>query len=421
MSRINLPRSRFIRNPEPHSQSNQVFWREVRGAVHAVNPELTAIIDSLDPAYPLLLTQYDYGFMIANHETDPKPSLVLQNTCELFFDYQDKHPIYRVYQPGDILFADQIFGQNSWFYRNTCWKLTAGCRNVFMLPKITEHQSHTALLRHYEISIKKPTTLNDHWNVFKLIANSNVHDRETNWKAKTLSFGDEWFAHRNDPAWQEFYHYLERTTMRYHEAACQKPWLEMLFGILQHEKNIKIALPHMEQASYLIQMMLGHVPGFTPADDESRLPLNAMTEAYCQYYGIKEYAPIIMVPKYVKDQSMLYYSFNHPTSHLISPETNQRKTLVQNMLVVHWTFNKIRDLILSKKFVLEDSQLYQSLQSCHFDFYHDEAVSYRPFKLPEEIVKDDPNFMKDWPKRYLQSHSHFLNGCVRIQKRVFIG
>src|SRR3990167_9836182 len=123
MSRINLPRSRFIRNPEPSSHSTEVFWVDVREAVSTVNPELASIIDLLDPRHPLLLTEYDYGFMVANHESKLAPRLILHNTCELFFDYKDKNPIYRIYQPGDILFADQALGLNTWFYQNTCWRL----------------------------------------------------------------------------------------------------------------------------------------------------------------------------------------------------------------------------------------------------------------------------------------------------------
>jgi len=414
MARINLPRSRFVKNPEPQISIAETYWTDARESVNAVNPELADIIDHLDSKYPLVISEYDYGSIIANQQTNLQPSLVLQNNCELFFDYQNHQPIHRVYEPGEIIFPELACWPNNWFYQNHFWKLSAGCRNVFMLPKITAHQSHKALLRQYEISTKKPLSLNEHWQVFKLIANSRIHDQDQRWKVKILSFGKEWFNHRTDPAWQRFYQYFERTALQHHEVNCQKPLIDTLIGILQHEKHIKTALPHAEQANYLIQILLGGSPGFTPICDENSLPLKLITEAYVEHYGLKEYAPIIMGPSYINKAPSLYYSFNHPTSHLISPVTNQRKTLVQNTLMVHWVFNKIRDLLLNAQFVPKESSLYQALELCNVDFYHDEAVNYPPFKLPESIIKDDLRFMENWPKQQLQAHSHFLNGCVRI-------
>lgn len=417
MARINLPRSRFVKNPEPQAKYSKVCWHEVREQVGQVNPTLADLIDALDPSYPLNLKQYDYGFVIANHEALLEPSLVLDKNFELFFEYHDQAYPHEIYQPGEIIFAGPVFESSNWLYQHTCWKLTAGCRSLFMLPKITEYLSHAALLRQYKISIKKPLKLEEHWDIFKLIANSNVHhEKENPWQATLLSFTESWLAHRHDPAWLPFYHHLDASTMAHLNTAQQKPWLEMLFGILQREKNIKLALPKMEQSLHLILLALGDTPGFRPADN-AMLPIHLINEAYLEHYKLKEYAPIIMGPDYLKGTESLYYSYNHPTAHFISPETNSRKSLVQSMLNLNWTFNKIRDLILNKNFVLETSPLRHAMQNCHFDFYHDEAKHYPPFKHPEDILKDDVDFMQDWPHHKLQSHSHFLNGCVWIKRK----
>ena len=100
----------------------------------------------------------------------------------------------------------------------------------------------------------------------------------------------------------------------------------------------------------------------------------------------------------------------------MSPRTNQNKSLVHDFAMVHWAFSKTRDLLLSKKFVLENSTLYRLMAECTFDFYHEEAADYREFKLPEQLMQDDPTLMQLWPKLTLQTYSPFLNGCVRIHR-----
>ncbi len=407
-----------IKNPKPQKAITEVSWKEVKKRVQAVRPDLAKILDKLDSPHPLFLNTYSYGATIADPQTNPGLSLILEKRCELFFEYPDIKPTYRVYRSGNILCAWHIFADKMQPQAHDLWKLTAGCRSVYMLPKISALRNHKVIQKKYDIGVVNPQELDDHWDVFYLIANSKVNNPENAWKATLLTFSDEWFTHRDDPAWAPFYHCIEHSLTEYRTIDAKGPWLDSIFGGLMREKGINMTDPLKEQMKTLVLLASSGIPGFREADEEA-LPLQQIQEAYTKHYGIKEYAPIIVAPEYMNWQpdKNLYYSLNHPTSYMIAPYRNKRKSMVRYMFQLYWNFERLRSYVFKKLKVSPDSEMYQVLSQYAFDFYHDEAVEFDVFKFPEQIVKDDPDFMKSWPGRSLQAHSYFLNGCVRIQRK----
>ena len=69
---------------------------------------------------------------------------------------------------------------------------------------------------------------------------------------------------------------------------------------------------------------LGSAVGFRPATDESLAPVKLIQEAYVERYGLKKYAPTIMIPHHFNMHSEkeppVYYSLQLPTTMTFSPK-----------------------------------------------------------------------------------------------------
>lgn len=408
-----------IKNPVPRMSDREVFWKDIKKNVKAVKPELAKILDKLDSSYPLILKEYDYGATIADPQINPGMSLILSKRCELFFEYSRSNPICRVFQAGQFLCAEQVFshGRNPLHHMHGLWRLTAGCRNVFMHPRIADHKWHKLMIQRHHVGIDNPMNLDEHWKIFRLIANSKIYPPETAWKAVILSFPAIWFTHLHDPAWQDFYHCIEQDFSRNYVAeGMVRPWLDSIFGEMQQVKRTKLTLAQKEQALNLLMLAFGLTPGLREASEEA-MPAKLIQDAYIKDYGLKKYAPIIMAPEYIDWQSAknLYYSCNHPTSYLISPKNNKAKSVAENMYFMGRALDKIRDYVLRKSKASPEGDLHRILSAYTFELYHDPVKAVK-FSNPENIIIDDPDFMSSWPNYELQSRSHFFNGCVRIKK-----
>ncbi len=409
-----------IHNPVPRMNDREVFWKDIKKSVKAVKPELAKILDQLNSNYPLILKEYDYGATIADSQTNPGVSLILDKRCELFFEYSRGNPICRVFQTGQFLCAEQVFKNalNPLHHMHGLWRLAAGCRNVFMHPRIADQKWHKLMIQAHHIGVDIPMSLDEHWQIFRLLANSKIYDPETSWKAKLLSFPPIWFTHLDDPQWQPFYQCIEKDfSCNYVAEGMVRPWLDSILGEMQQVKGARLTLAQREQVLNLLMLAFGLTPGFREASEEA-MPAKLIQDAYIKHYGLKKYAPIIMAPEYIDWQAAknLYYSFNHPTSYLISPENNQAKSVSDNMYYLERALDKIRDYVLRKSRASPEGDLHKILSEYTFEFYHDPVKTIK-FSDPENIVIDDPDFMNSWPNHILQSRSHFFNGCVRIKKQ----
>ena len=402
---------------EPAIVSFQVKWPEVAKMVKKVNPKLAHAINTLDVAkdYPLTLKKANYGAILANQNNHCNPAIVLSKSCELYFRYRERIMPYHIYKAGDLIFAETKLDAEQWFYQHALWECTAGCRSVFMLPGISALRPHQRLLDHYQIDVDKPQKLQDQWHTFVAIANSPIHHKP--WQAEILEFSDEWFLHRHDPAWSGFYDCFAESLLSQTAVQRNKALIDTLFGVFQHERYYKLNLSHVEQVSHLLMMGLGGTLGFRPATEEMA-PTANIQKAYQLIYRMKDYAPIIMGPGYfdlnATEPKPIYYSCNYQTSYLLSPRENEFKTLAREFQRIHWLLGKMQDLVLSKKFIVEESKLYQLFKHCDFRFYHHEFSAYKEFLNPEALAFDDLTLMQKWDGLKLHTHNGFLNGAVML-------
>lgn len=397
----------------------KVSWSEIREEVARVNQRLADVLDQLAPDLPLELGIFNYGEEIFPLE-NRQPFLVLNKSCEIFSEYGDRLMSQALIGAGEFFCIDSFFNQNITPHTKLC-KITAGARNVFMLPKVADQVRHRKMQDAFNFELKKSENPQDHWRVFKYLANSSkIKDK---WECRVLFFDPKiWGQYRNDPAWQGFYNILLQQLQDESEFQRQQGVLEMLIGITQKQRqHLRFFLPEVEQMKQLFMLGMKGTPGFKVAESDETLPLQLIQSAYLEHYGMKEYPPLILTSAYFdwrKDtETPIYYSFNHPNSYYCSPAVNDLKTNAEELEHFIWGFKKVVNLILTQDIIDENSPFYQFLQSCEFNFYHPKTENNKDFISPTMAPSHNPLLMKGWEKHFqFPVHSTFWKGCVGIRR-----
>ena len=380
-------------------------WKQIRPRVVILNKMLADMLDQLSPdgTLPLEIGHFKYGEEIANAYTHPQSFLILQKHCEVFFEFEAKPKIHSLLQPGKLICTHCLKTQD--------WKLTAGARSVWMLPKIGDHEGYKRIQNALKIEADKPTEFHTHWHFFKQIAHAPI--AECNWECQVLFL---------DSTWPALNLILMQQDQKRQLIQDELMLLQRAIGLAQRSKqgyHSKFGLIQAEQLMYLFHLGLGHAPGFKAAQSEEALPLQLIQSTYLKHYGLKDYAPVILAPTYFDwtspAETPLYASLNYSTAHYHSPQANAAKTHAKALDQLAWSCKKLQNFLHKKDFLSERSQLHQFMQSCEFTFYHKEA--HAGFTSPEVIHLHDSTFMRDWDMERFQfpTHSLFWQGCVGIK------
>lgn len=402
------------------SKQETVLWKNIRSKVKKVNPVLAQIIDDLSPdTLPLILKKYNYGEIIAEgaHNCCFPTFLVLEKSCEVFFEYATHSLMFRIIKAGEMGIGNQAPHAPDW--QNSLWKLSSGGQNVFLPAKISDYDKHKKIQHHFGFKVDHPLLLNDQRHTFNLIANSTkVEDQ---WQSEILIFDENWLHHKDDPAWQHFYHYLLQEELRHHGPISESHIFYLMTGILQSEKDLKLTVSQLSEMTQLIMMMLNVAPGFIPLTDDSIMPVTLIQSAFTEHYNLKNYTPTIMGPGYLRDtdhlRQAIYFGLKHPCFFQFAPRENESESHASEFFAFYRVFVRLLDLIKNKNYLHADNLLYQKINSTEFNFYHPNNTGYRGFKSTTEIPLRDRVFAEA-EARGLQfpAKSHFFYGCVQIRK-----
>ncbi len=410
----------IISSPTAATEQRTVFWKNIRNRVKKVNPILTKIIDDLSPdTLPLTLEKYNYGAIIAEGARGGSfPTfLVLDKSCEVFFEYATHLMMFRLIKAGEMGIGNMAPHAPDW--QNSLWKLSSGGQNVFLPAKISDYDKHKKIQDHFGFKVEHPLLLDDQRHTFNLIANSaKVEDQ---WQSEILVFDECWLQHKDDPAWDQFYHYLLQEELRHHGRISESHIFYLMTGILQAERDLKLTISQLSEMTQLIMMMLNVTPGFIALTDESVMPVKLIQNAFTEHYNLKNYMPTIMGPGYLRDtdhlRQAIYFALNHQCFFQFAPRENGSESHANAFFTFYRVFVKLLHLIQTKDYLHTDNLIYQKINSTEFNFYHPKSEGYRGFKPTTEIPLQDRVFAEA-QEHGLQfpAKSHFFYGCVQIKK-----
>lgn len=443
--------------PAAFPSAEVVHWRDVREQVAGLNPGLASIIDEIDPddECRLYRCRYPYGSEIVkrglfflpnslgqlvaindpswsqqvradldyNSRSNPA-SILLNKSMEYSFQEGDRTFLYATVTPGKVFGTMQLLDEASLSHHPMfIWDLTAGAHSIFLLTKVADNGGNDNLRRLLRINAPRPDKLVEHWEVFRELGNSAILNPEP-WVCEVLFFSKRWFERFDDPAWHEFHRYLLRDA--WHKTAYRRNQIfwEGVYGFLQ-AKRAKVSPYIAEIVRHLLAIAVGAQPAFAPAVDEDMAPVAALQRAYSEYYRLRLYYPVVMVPSYFQWQSEaplpVYYSFQFSAmmslmaKNVATASASVELFDAQSLLMFY--LERLQDPSLN----LTKSPIAQASQAARFDFFHASLKANRHLMSLDQILAEDPRFETNLvpkrPKAVFPANASFLRGCVRIAKK----
>ena len=425
-------------------------WADFRKDFISVNPEITSIIDRIDPGknYRLYKISYPYGSQIVKSGKfylpdnsgelvsieDPSISeqtkkdlsynarsipigMMLKNTIEVYINHQERSiPLI-----GQRNYTGKLFGLSTTFNKRNMfnipmalWNVTAGGRSIFMLPKISNLIGHNKIQKNYSIQTDAPRSLSDHWHLFRDLYNCS--DLNMDWEVEIIFFSDDWFRQVNDKNWMLFFNYYYRNLISLTDYFRKSQTWEAMLSLLRVDKNM-LHNPYVSQkAKYILGVATGELPAFAPATDNSFGPISDIQKIYTDLYDLKDNAPIILQPTFFdcSENLPVYYSLNHPITLFPSGKQSEYSVISTLNDTAHLLKRYLKH-ISEQQCELHLAQFDRLINHIELDFYHSANNSYSYIKNVKDITKSDNRWhMGD---KNIASHAPFLQGCIQISPK----
>jgi len=429
---------------------HRLTWAELRSKVAKINSDLTGILDRINPPsnFYLYVVSYRYGDLIMKNglfhlplqngelvplrdDRVPKSiyndlsyaegrtpaALVLEKSVELFIDTENHILPWRLLKPGEFFAAFTSLEASPLFYPATVFSLTAGARNAFMLPKVSDKLFHKSMCHRLNVKTPVPKNLLNQWETFKAILSSPKV--ESNWAASIVLFPKKWVEHiRNNPAWRDLYVHIMRAEWKKTTYLRNKIFYDFALSQAQENRNLKPNPYLLDTAKHLFAIASGSVAGFKPANNDLMLPEKTIRHAYEMDYKVK-YCPTIMQPDYlsIEKADSIFYSLQLPTTLEFSPKSRKISSTISNLIELRHIVNVFCSEILTGNLHVKKTILEKIAQDVSFDFYHthpDQHGEIEPsenLEFPVYRLADPEN---PSPFNRLAFSGTFLRGCACI-------
>lgn len=427
----------------------EVSWENVRKEVGQVNAILSNLIDQLEPSPSLKLfrVRYPFGSYVFNENKIHLP--IYQNNLVSSFDSDSHKKIHLELSdsflplallmnkklevfietsgkvlPLNLIHAGEIFGVSDFFDNQSDKqmirvnkKITAGSRNIFLLPQISNEQAHRRLKVLYRLKQAVPKKLTEHWYIFREIS-QNIMMKD-HWCCEILFFSRRFISsirgHKNYLALENYLMAIlyEKTRGLRHRLHVNSNW-EVLLNEVEFG-NIKNIPNGIEISRRLLDVGSGLLPGFRPAIDETALPLQMIQNIYLNGYGLKEYVPIIMEPHYLRESQTLnrpiYVSLSLP---YYTDKMRSKQSVLHELREMIYSNENLRRLAAMRRDID-----FQGIHDLRYEYFYSEADTQSGIYATSEILKFD-NSMRDqvnlYSNRKFPDKSVFLRGSILISR-----
>ncbi len=431
----------------------ELEWKDVRGEVFSKNPELASIIDEISPSseYTLFKASYPFGseilkngsLYVPNKEgflkiitSDEIPknvreklsynlnsnpvTLALHNTTEIFIVHENSTiPFYGLLTPGRIFGTWRILNPQIAQHPVFIWDMTAGARSIFMLPKISEAAGYNKLRRAFHIQTEKPTSLLDHWKLFKELANHSAFNE--NWEARLLFFSNKWFERLNDKQWSGFKLYLLEKAWEGSEFFRNQFIWDLVFSLIRWQRHIKPNPYFADVVKHQIAIGIGALPGFAPALDNVVAPIHKLQEIFTTVYQLENYVPVIMQPYFfsLENPRPIYYSLQYPAMAEFAPRSREISTKLNDIYEIQQLLKKYLVDIYSGKLNVNGTLIYNLYEKVQYDFFHTNAEKHTGIRSSKDVPIEDPAFLQAaiGTNNNFPANSPFIRGCIRISAK----
>lgn len=433
------------------STIKEVQWKDVEKEVATVNPRLHKIICELDPGpeYRLYVGEYPYGaeilkngqhfIPVAKHgmvpltsehvpkkikedlsyniETNPV-TLILENSLEIFLDKPTtENPLtFIVANEGSIFGLSRVLFEIA-HQPAFLWNITSGVRSIFMLPKISQAKKYKRLRAELGIDINMPQSTQDHWDVFRKIANCGQFPA---WKTRMIYFSKPWFNNLDDPKKINFKNYLLEKTANFFNGPGGFFIWETILNIILKKQDIRPTLYINNMVKHILQIGTGIIPGTSPDTSNKKAPIEIIQKVFTDIYNIKDYIPTIMTPNYFyphhDQRKPIYYSMHNPNL-LDTPKKKDNSSNISDLYEVKSLLDKYIYYMKTNEFNIEHTQFHKFFNNSQVSAIHTHPERYTTIEPVDNIFSSDSRFKKTlYPtkNKEIARFGAFFKGCFKI-------
>lgn len=434
----------------------ELTWQDVRGEVASKNPEFAQAADHLNPEgdFKVYKVRYPFGCPIIkngifhlpvngvlmaindakipaglselNYNYDSAPlAMLLDRSAELSIYTESRLIPFKVLKPGDLFALWTILDPPVSYHNRDVWYLTAGARNLFVVPKIKDFYSYKRLCRSRGIlRLGIPNTLIEQ---YQLLLQMTQHADYPPWHCEVLLFSAKWLEVRNDSGWYMFRHYLYQYAWQGSSYWRNKFLFNTTWDsfVMQCSRlRIKIGSQAADIVKHLLASALGAVPSFKPALDDEQGPIAALQKDFYEIYGLDRYVATIMTPcrfSLEKSDGPVYWAFRLPSYFESTPHSSGEKTLLSLIHEVYELLVHFCEMGLSGKLLgMMNTPIYSVLNQARFDFFHSGSDAHSITKPVSLMAQEDKRFLQCPPQygtRGISEMGPFVRGCVRIRQK----
>lgn len=272
--------------------------------------------------------------------------------------------------------------------------LNAGSRSLFMLSKISDQAGHGKLQEHYGITLRAPSTPQEHWALFVEIANKS----NCEWRNEVIYFSRTWINQLKSDEWAA----IARRLTHIHRASysiwhnVSDIWTKTFQDIERDKKFSKYySMQCIDTARELFKLAGGITHGFKPATNDDSAPINLIIDAYTKVYdklSHHNHSAIIMeAAKFdIHSKHSIYYSINHPTFTQEDLESSRNKSQIARLDEIQHVEENFTKTILAEKSHIES--LYEVTSNTTFSYYHSTPENYKKINRAALLATEDIRF-----------------------------
>ena len=426
-------------------------WQDVRDDFNAHHPDLSRIIDDLNPSPDLTLFKcsYPFGSEILKHGLLQVPnkkgilvplndeqiehsireklnynrwsnpvSLIVKNSAETsMVDGAHTIPLYGSMGPGKIFGTWLVLGGSLRYTPIFLWNMTAGARSMFMLPKISENSGFDRLKNTFNLKVEKPRALMEHWEIFRELYSHKEFNEK--WNLEIIYFSKKWFDSLNDKKFIHFKSYLMNIAWEGSEFWRNQFIWRLLLSLVKEELGVKPKADIDDQVRHLLSMGIGVMPGFAPSIDDKYGPISRIQEIIQSVYQLDRYAPIIMTSESLSFDNPvpIYYSSQYSTAIEFSPPSREGATKIMTLHKIKNLLHKYLSGINNNAFFTEETIFNDLPNIIQYDFFHPNREYHVDVRPSHVIPQEDPRFLMNFKNNnnnLFPAFSSFVRGCVRV-------
>lgn len=441
----------------------ETTWEQVKEQVKKTAPDIYEGIENISPAvddsFKLYIAEYPYGAMIVDENGEfnipcgddivsiksavvPEEikeqfgynypniglGLILNGSLELsrwvsstVTDQAERFNPFEVFDSGNIIALNAVLDLPHHFQLSSFWRIYSGCHTAYMLASIGNAKKFEKIREHFEIITPLPSKQNQHWKLFRDIANSQKF--QTHWCSRVLFFGNKWIQGNSNNLLPFRACLLERmrknTVHLRNKAYPLKIWQDFIPYIKQRNKKAdNFILNHVR---YLLDAAFGSELSFKIAEPNSdRGPFYEIAQAFEQIYDLNS-MPLIL---HANSYSSSVEPFAYITTQL-NPLKIQRKNK-SHSYYLQSDFKEMKEVLnyfkdFSERYfssILKSQIEIYNANDYQFDFYSAHPDEKYGVKNVSDIFQDDRAFEFWSNMRYnnVYGRNTFARVMVRISR-----